>query len=217
MHRVLTGGPSSEIGLGLCALAIMTKAPRAGAVKTRLQPPLTPQEAAALNTCFLRDTARAVMGAGEKARAVAVFTPVGAEQAYESILPPEFVLIPQRGEFFGERLRFATGDLLQAGFQSCCLIDSDSPTVPGEIFRAAADAIQRGDDRIVLGPSDDGGYYLIGMSKLHPELFEEISWSTEHVLEQTIEKAETNGLEVHLLPTFFDVDDAATLSRLCEE
>src|SRR5437867_2822837 len=111
--RVLTSSPNDQIA-GFCALAIMTKAPRAGEVKTRLIPPLTAEEAAALNICFLRDTASVIStairkgkAAGKNACGVAVYTPRGAEEAYADILRPHFVLIPQRGESFGERLLFA--------------------------------------------------------------------------------------------------------------
>ena len=197
----------------------MTKAPQAGRVKTRLTPPLSPEEAAALNTCFLRDTAAAISraGAGREAQGVGVYTPVGAEAAYAGILPDDFVLVPQRGDAFGDRLSAATEDLLQLGFDSICLIDSDSPTVPENAFAEALDVLSRDEESVVLGPSDDGGYYLIGLKKLHRRLFEAIDWSTDRVLEQTIEAAREIGLLVHLLPTWFDVDDRATLSRLCQE
>jgi glycosyltransferase A (GT-A) superfamily protein (DUF2064 family) len=72
-------------------------------------------------------------------------------------------------------------------------------------------------DRVVLGPSDDGGYYLIGLKKSRRELFERIDWSTERVLEQTKQRARELNLEVASLPTGYDVDDAATLRRLCDE
>src|SRR6266576_3807440 len=112
MHRILDRQQGNQISAGLCALAIMTKAPRAGAVKTRLQPPLTPEEAADLNICFLRDIANAISCAicscglepSEKdsiARGVGVFTPVGSEKEYAGILPLDFDLIPQRGDGFG--------------------------------------------------------------------------------------------------------------------
>src|SRR4051795_11284025 len=118
LHRVLDPARGTLVPAGLCALAVMTKAPRAGRVKTRLTPPLTPEEAAALNTCFLRDTAVAISEAinGGKAQGVGVYTPVGAESAYSEILPGEFILVPQRGNQFGERLLAATHDLLQLGF-----------------------------------------------------------------------------------------------------
>jgi rSAM/selenodomain-associated transferase 1 len=226
---------------GSCALAVMTKAPQAGRVKTRLVPPLTPEQAAELNKCFLRDTAAAIVNAccgrpasdvaamqikqdntshSEAATAacgIAVYTPVGAESAYTDILPADFSLLPQRGDKFGERLYFAVEDLFKCGFASVCLIDSDSPTVTAENFAKAVELLTTSADRGVLGPSDDGGYYLIGMNQPHRHLFEQIDWSTERVLNQTIERATEIGLEVKLLPTGYDVDDNASLRRLCDE
>jgi len=225
---------------GLCALAIMTKAPQAGRVKTRLVPPLTPQEAAELNRCFLRDTAAAIARvcsrrpagdakkmdqnasasqseAAKAACGVAVYTPIGAESAYSDILPADFTLLPQRGDGFGDRLYFAVEDLFRCGFASVCLIDSDSPTVPAENFARAVELLSTGEDRVVLGPSEDGGYYLIGMSRPHRHLFEQIDWSTERVLNQTMQRATEMGLEVKLLPIGYDVDDAASLRRLRDE
>jgi rSAM/selenodomain-associated transferase 1 len=212
----------------VCALAVMTKAPQAGRVKTRLVPLLTPEEAAELNKCFLRDTAAAISSAsrrrpvadkGKTARAVgvAVYTPVGAELVYTDILPPDFTLLPQRGDEFGERLYFAIEDLFTCGFTSACLIDSDSPTVPAKNFAEAVELLSTSQDRVVLGPSDDGGYYLIGVKKPHRQLFERIDWSTERVLNQTMQRAIENGLEIKLLSTGYDVDDAASLGRLCDE
>jgi rSAM/selenodomain-associated transferase 1 len=218
-HRVLDPKNGDRVAAGQCALAVMTKAPQAGRVKTRLTPPLSPEEAASLNTCFLRDTALAIAQTtrGGSAQGVAVYTPVGAEAAYAEILPETFVLVPQRGDAFGERLSAATEDLLRLGFDSLCLIDSDSPTVPEKAFAQAVKFLSSAEDSVVLGPSDDGGYYLIGLKKLHRRLFEGIDWSTGRVLEQTVAAARAIELPVHLLPTWFDVDDHATLSRLCQE
>jgi rSAM/selenodomain-associated transferase 1 len=226
----------------LCALAVMTKAPQAGRVKTRLVPPLTPEEAAELNKSFLRDTAAAISSAcsrpavgyegkmdfkpeasashSEAATAacgIAVYTPVAAESAYADILPADFSLLPQRGDGFGERLYFAVEDLFKCGFESVCLIDSDSPTVPAENFVEAVELLSTTKDRVVLGPSDDGGYYLIGVKRPHRHLFEQIDWSTERVLNQTMQRATEIGIEVKLLPTGYDVDDGAGLRRLCNE
>jgi rSAM/selenodomain-associated transferase 1 len=219
VHRVLDPRKPTRIPKGLCALAVMTKAPRAGKVKTRLMPPLTPEEAAELNICFLRDTAEAIARVASEgfSRGIAVYTPVGSEGAYTGILPDEFELVAQRGDAFGERLTFATEDLFSLGFDSVCLIDSDSPTLPGRAFSEAVKILSGTEDTVVLGPSDDGGYYLIGLRNLHPSLFQNIDWSTERVLEQTIECAKKIDLKVHLLPTWYDVDDRATLHRLCRE
>lgn len=218
-NQVLDPTRPEQMPKGLCALAVMTKAPRAGQVKTRLTPPLTPEEAAALNVCFLRDTTTAISHAALSggARGIAVYTPVGAENAYAGILPAEFQLVPQRGEEFGERLLSAMEDLFQLGFGSVCLIDSDSPTVPQDVFTEAATRLAQPEETVVLGPAEDGGYYLIGLKKLHRALFEDIAWSTERVLEQTLERARTIKLPVHLLPKWYDVDDRWTLQRLCEE
>jgi rSAM/selenodomain-associated transferase 1 len=219
IHRVLSPQEHSGLPKGLCALAVMTKAPRAGKVKTRLSPPLTPEEAAQLNSCFLRDTAASIAATVQdgRARGIAVYTPLGAEREYGEILPAEFALVAQRGEALEDRLIFATEDLFSLGFESACLINSDSPTVPPQAFSQAVQILSEPEDALVLGPSEDGGYYLIGLKKLHRSLFQDIDWSTEHVLEQTIESARKLDLQVHLLPMWFDVDDRASLSRLVRE
>src|SRR5436190_18240787 len=97
LHRVLDPQRDDRVPPGFTALAVMTKAPQAGRVKTRLTPPLSPEEAAALNTCFLQDTAAAIsrVSAGERAQGVAVYTPRGSEAAYSEILPEDFILVPQ--------------------------------------------------------------------------------------------------------------------------
>ena len=200
-----------------CAFVVMTKAPRPGQVKTRLTPPLTPEEAASLNICFLRDTGAAIVSAGEGARGVVCYTPVGAEADYHGIFPDDFAFIPQRGTALGERLTLASQDLFAAGFSSVCLMGSDSPTVPASTFAQAIKILSSPDAGVVLGPTDDGGYYLIGFNKLHRRIFEEVDWSTESVLAQTKERANQSGLPFHLLPVAYDVDDRDTLSRLCQD
>jgi hypothetical protein len=114
------------------ALAVMAKAPRVGRVKTRLSPPLTLEQSAALNICFLRDTAQniAEVSSSGKSTGLICYTPIGDEAAFDDLLPSSFALIPQRGDTFGERLFAAAEDLLACGYGSICLIDSDSPTVP---------------------------------------------------------------------------------------
>jgi rSAM/selenodomain-associated transferase 1 len=226
-HRVVDPDTAAKNFGGCSALALMTKAPRAGKVKTRLVPPLTNEEAAQLNRCFLRDTGAAIsvccggLTAPNPTRpsacGIAVYTPVGSESDYTNILPADFSLLPQRGKNFGERLYFAAEDLFKCGFNTVCLIDSDSPTIPAENFTRAVELLSLPEDQIVLGPCDDGGYYLIGLKQLHREVFEGIDWSTERVFEQTRQRAIQIGVTVHELPRGFDVDDRATLHRLCDE
>jgi uncharacterized protein len=204
---------------GACALGIMTKAPRAGRVKTRLVPPLTLEEAAELQVCFLKDTAENIAAICDACRGtgIAVYTPEGAAASLRELLPPHFGLLPQHGDGLGERLSNAASDLLAAGYASVCLIDSDSPTVPPAAFARAAALLALPNPRVVLGPADDGGYYLVGVTARHPRLFAGIAWSTDRVLAQTIARAREIGLPVDLLPSWYDVDDGPSLRRLCRE
>jgi rSAM/selenodomain-associated transferase 1 len=206
---------------GRCALTVMAKAPRAGQVKTRLSPPLTPAEAASLNICFLQDTAEniaAVADSGVRcATGLIAYTPAGDASAFDGMLPSAFALLPQRGDSFGERLLFAAQDILALGFASVCLIDSDSPTLPRAALQQAVRELSRPGDRLVLGPADDGGYYLIGIKHPHAQLFEGIAWSTAAVFKQTCQRARAARLEVVELPRWYDVDDAAGLALLESE
>src|SRR5258706_1054149 len=201
-----------------CALALMAKVPFAGPVKSRLSPPLTPDDAATLRNCFLRDMTTNLFGMNsDGTEGVVLYPPANAEGFLHDLLPDGFKLVAQRGETLGERLVNAATDLLSNGFESVCLINSDSPTLPGEVLRTAASLLAQDGDRDVLGPSEDGGYYPIGLKRPHHELFERIAWSTADVLAHTIERAADINLPVELLPTWYDVDDAGTLRLLCEE
>ncbi|HVF27464.1 MAG TPA: TIGR04282 family arsenosugar biosynthesis glycosyltransferase [Pyrinomonadaceae bacterium] len=214
LSDTLRGGEKS------CALAVMIKSPRAGAVKTRLVPPLTSEEAAALSLCFLRDTLKNVASVARRtgARGVVMYTPEKDRPFFHELLPDDFYLLPQRGSSLGERLLNATTDLLHRGFDAVCLIGADSPTLPPATLVAAINLLAlSGDQRVVLGPCEDGGYYLIGLKRQHSQLFIGIEWSTERVLSQTLARAEEIGVGVELLPAWYDVDDARALRRLRDE
>ena len=205
---------------GLCALTIMAKAPRPGRVKTRLSPPLTAQQAATINVCFLQDTARnlaEVAALTGRAAGLVSYTPIGEEGLFNNLLPDGFNLIPQRGDNFGDRLHCTAQDVLAKGFSSVCLIDSDSPTVPAAAYVQAVQELQKPGNRIILGPTLDGGYYLIGLKIPHPEPFTEISWSTASVADETRTRCLSTGIEVVELPLWYDVDDATTLRILISE
>jgi hypothetical protein len=178
-------------------------------------------EAAALSSCFLSDTAANVAGVASEALSsvdgVVVYTPVDAADELAGLLPEEFLLLAQRGKSFGERLSNAAQDLLKVGYGSLCLINADSPTLPPNLLSSAVGALSRSGDRVVLGPSRDGGYYLIGLKQAHHRLFEEIEWSTSSVFAQTVERAFERGVEVEVLRDWYDVDSAAELSYLCDE
>lgn len=218
-YPLLDGALRSEERGAMCALAVMSKAPRPGKVKTRLSPPLTPEEAAALNICFLRDTAANIAECCTPGDAAGVicYTPVGDEEAFDGLLPEGFSLIAQRGDGFGERLLLAAEDLLACGFGAVCLIDSDSPTLPSQAFRMAVEELKKPGDRVVLGGSDDGGYYLIGLKQAHAAVFDRITWSTSVVFAETVERAREAKLPLVHLPLWYDVDDRATLGTLARE
>ena len=202
---------------GVCAIAIMAKESEPGRVKTRLCPPLSPDEAAELNTRFLRDISANIALAAEQARVqgFAAYHPPGAELFFHGILPAGFKLLWPGEAGIGRALPLAAHDLLaHQGYGSMCLVNADSPNLPTEYLTRAAALLAEPADRVVLGPSDDGGYYLIGLSRFHARLFEDIAWSTERVLAQTLDRAAEIGLPVAMLPAWYDVDDGGMLARL---
>ncbi len=195
------------------ALLVVAKRPAPGQTKTRLSPPLTPPQAAALYECFLRDTL-------ELMRQVVAVQPVVAylpleEEAYFKGLAPDFELILQEGPDLGVRLDNALTRYLQNGFERAVIMDSDSPTLPAACLQAAFTALDEAD--VVLGPCDDGGYYLIGLKRPAPRLLREVQMSTPQVVADTLALAAAEGLRVKLLPTWYDIDDVATLNRLLGE
>lgn len=198
------------------ALGIMCKAPVDGACKTRLCPPLTTAEAAALSRGFIADVA-AVIREVSPGGGVAVYTPEGAEAAFDGVLPAGFGMLAQRGADLGKRLLHATEDLLATGCAGVCLINSDSPTLPAAVLRQAIAALRQPGDRIVLGPAIDGGYYLIGLKTAHSALFRGIAWSTSRVLAQTLARVAGLGVPLSLLPCWYDVDDLGSLQLLLHE
>jgi hypothetical protein len=202
-----------------CAIAVMAKASTPGRTKTRLVPPLTHDEAAALNTAFLRDVADNLLAAGALADISGwmAFAPAGSESFFRSHLPPAIGLIETVAPDFGACLVHAAESLLGAGHGAVCLLNSDSPTLPIGYLIAAAHALATPGDRVVLGPSTDGGYYLIGLKAPHRGLFESVDWSTERVFRQTLSRAARQGLPVFELPIWYDVDDAAALRLLVGE
>jgi len=148
---------------------------------------------------------------------VVLYTPANAGALLHDLLPDGFKLVAQRGETLGERLVNGAAEFLDKGYDSVCLINSDSPTLPREILATAVSLLAQEGDRVVLGPSQDGGYYLIGLKRPHRSLFERITWSTADVLALTIERATDMNLPLQLLPMWYDVDDTVTLRLLCEE
>lgn len=199
-----------------CGVAVMAKASIPGRAKTRLVPPLDHDEAAAFNTAFLRDVFANIGAAGGRASigGYAAGGPSGSEAFFDDILPAGATYFECWFGHFGTCLRHATWELFDRGHESAIVLNSDSPTLPTELLVRTAEALALPGDRAVLGPSDDGGYYLLGLKQRHERMFEDIEWSTEHVAEQTRARAGELGLEVEVLPVWYDVDDAAALRTL---
>jgi len=197
------------------AVAIMAKAPRSGEVKTRLCPPLSPDEAASLYRCFLLDKIAQVR-ALESAAPVVAFSPPVARADFAA-LAPGFRLLAQRGADLGARLLNVVGDLLAEGHAGAIAVDSDTPTLPVQLLQEAVERLSLPGPDVVLGPTEDGGYYLIGVRAARPELFEGIAWSTPAVLGETLRRAEKAGLSTACLAPWSDVDTAGDLARLRAE
>jgi rSAM/selenodomain-associated transferase 1 len=197
----------------------MAKASHPGRTKTRLSPPLTPEEAAELNTAFLRDVADNLALAARKADIACymAFGPPGSAPFFEQHLPADVGLLEAWLPDFGDCLFHTLESLLAAGYGAACVLNSDSPTLPTEVLVDAARILREPGDRIILGPSTDGGYYLLGVKRPHRRLFEDVAWSTDRVLEQTRQRAAELDVDTVLLPTWYDVDDAASLLMLRRE
>ncbi|MCL4302182.1 MAG: TIGR04282 family arsenosugar biosynthesis glycosyltransferase [Anaerolineae bacterium] len=192
------------------ALLVVAKRPAPGQTKTRLSPPLLPDQAAALYECFLGDTLDLIRQV-PAAQPVIAYLPA-LEKPYFAALAPDFELILQDGPDLGVRLDNALTRYLQLGYKHVVIMDSDSPTLPARYLAAAFEALEKAE--VVLGPCDDGGYYLIGLNRPAPRLLREVPMSTPRVVADTLALAKEERLRVELLPTWYDVDDVTTLARL---
>ena len=207
-----------------CAVGVMAKAPRAGRSKTRLCPPLTPEQAAALSGAFLRDTTGNILEAAREAPIVgyAAYAPAGSEALVAAHVAPGTGLVladgsipvPKGVEGFGACLLHAIQGMLAHGHAAACVLSSDIPTLPTRLLVETAGHLLAPGDRAVLGACDDGGYYILGLKAPHARLFADIAWSTAAVAEATRERAREVGLARGELAPWYDVDDAASLGTL---
>ena len=195
------------------ALAVMAKVPAAGEVKTRLCPPLAPAEAAALARCFLLDRVEQLAAVADADRLVA-FAPREREAEVRALLGAGVRLVPQAGVDLGARLDHLLTSLLVEGYPGAIAVDADSPTLPTAFVERAGRLLVEDAADVVLGPCEDGGYYLIGLRRPAPALFRAMPWSTPAVTEETVARARRLGLRLGLLPRWFDVDRGEDLERL---
>ena len=204
----------------------MAKAPRAGLSKTRLMSLLSGEEAAALSGAFLRDVTQNLADAAPSGAVPYVaYAPAGAEALFAGLLAPGTGLIladghcgaPPGVQGFGRCLLHAMQALFARGHTAACVLNADSPTLPTRLLRQAALLLQQPGHRAVIGPAEDGGYYLLGATHPSASLFAHIDWSTDRVAGQTRQRARAEGLDVFELDTWYDVDEPAALVRLVRE
>jgi rSAM/selenodomain-associated transferase 1 len=195
-------------------LVIMAKKPQVGRTKTRMRPTLTSTEAAQLYEALLKDSIVLISGLEEIELAIAV-TPPESILYFRHISPSGTLLIPIECVDIGDCLTQVFECLLEMGYPKVLAFNADGPSVPPQYIHTAVQRLDQED--IVLGPSEDGGYYLVGMKQLFPQIFSGIAWSTPQVLAQTSDKIEALGLRAGLLPPWYDVDTATDLERLQAE
>ena len=195
---------------------VMVKAPRPGFVKTRLVPPLAAEDAASLAASFAQDAAANALCAAKDV--VVAYTPSAGRAILEPLLPPGLLWVEQQGADLGERLRAVVRHALKIGFGPVIIIGTDSPTMPASFIETAREALTNGEADVTLGPTADGGYYLVGVAAVDcRDLFRDVAWSTPHVYQQTARNASRLGLRLLSLPRWYDVDTPRDLLRLREE
>jgi rSAM/selenodomain-associated transferase 1 len=198
------------------ALIVMAKKPTVSTTKTRLCPPLTREETAGLYRCFLLDTLE-LMTRVDGVQPIIAYLPLDAEPFFKRLAPPGFEFIRQMGTNLAERLDYVLTQCLQKGHRQVVAVDSDSPTLPVAYLKQAFRALEDSNVDVVIGPCDDGGYYLIGIESPRPALFQGMVMSTSTVTAETLERARRNDLRSVRLPTWYDVDTAEDLEKLIGE
>jgi uncharacterized protein len=196
-------------------LGMMARAPVPGHCKTRLAATLGDAVAAKLYAAMIADSVDRYSRAGATRNVVVAATEHDGVRVLSALVPPDWEVVPQVGKGLGERLANAFRTLKVDG-SAVALVDSDSPTLPVEPVAAAFRRLN-GAGRVLLGPTDDGGYYLIGLSSLELEIFRDVPWSTPRVLEVTLDRCSALSLSTELLPSWYDVDESKDLERLCAE
>lgn len=199
-----------------CCTIVFAKNPVLGQVKTRLLPLLSPEGAASLYRAFLVDWCNALSTLPASDLVIA-YTPPDALRDMKSLIGEHPIYIPQGDSGLGERLTAMSRWACDQGYEKFLLVGSDSPTLPIAYIERAMELLESRD--VVIGPSTDGGYYLIGFSRSGaertiPAIFQDIAWSTEHVLRATLEKVDGTNAKVGVLSPWYDVDTPSDLEFL---
>jgi len=192
------------------ALLVFAKVPRPGDVKTRLTPTLSASAAARLYRAFLRDTLRQVVRLDADVRLY--LAPPLPEDGFDAV-PAGVTVHAQEGGGLGERMQRGVEATLAEGYHRVLLMGSDHPTLPLSFLREAGRALQ-GPNALCIGPTEDGGFYLLGMTAPVPELFEGMRYSHADVFADTLDRAKSTDADVTILPHWYDVDTPRDLRRM---
>lgn len=194
------------------ALLIFAKHPLPGMVKTRLVPPLSPEEAADLYRCMLGDVMEMVTNFSDLALYL-FYEGMDGARDYFAGFAPGITSHPQRGNDLGERMAEAFRFVFAMGHGAAVIIGTDAPDLPPAFIKEAFGRLESGKSKAVFGPCEDGGYYLLGLVQHNRALFRDLPWSSSAVLQESLKRAKEEGIEVSLLPMWHDVDTVADLER----
>lgn len=194
---------------------VMVKTPVPGTVKTRLTPALSSEDAAGLATAFVADVISSVLRTG--AALIIAYAPADGRAILEALLPDGLEWAQQQGRSLGERIDRAMTDAQARGFGPLIVVGTDSPTLPPARIQEAVATLKSGPTQVVLGPTEDGGYYLVGTKRHVPGLFDGVAWSTELAFTQTAANAARLGLRCRSLTPWYDIDTPDDLYRLQRE
>lgn len=195
------------------SLLLFAKVPRAGEVKTRLTPVLTAVEAAQLYTAFLRDTLRRLVRVESDLRLY--LAPPLPDEGLPGV-PTEVTVHEQEGDSLALRMRNAFRETFEAGYDRVVITGADHPTLPSSFVRQSFTVLEPSRS-ICLGPSEDGGYYLLGMNAFYPQPFEDMTYSHPHVFDETLKRIGRTAARLTVLPRWYDVDTPETLRRLVSD
>ena len=195
------------------ALIVFAKTPEPGRVKTRLTSFLHPGEAAVLYEAFLADALAQYQQLDADVR---LYASPGGAPFPSSLVPDGVSLHRQEGAGLGDRMQRAVLDSFAAGYHAAVIVGTDHPTLPSAFVDAAFDALAQ-PLALTIGPSEDGGYYLIGMNDFYPEVFEDMTYSHAHVFDDTLDRAGRTRATITVLPVWYDVDTPGDLQRLVDD
>ncbi len=194
----------------------MAKVPEPGVVKTRLRPFLSNYQCAEISVCFLRDTVAKALRVTPKV--IVAYSAIGDGAALFDLLPESIACIKQTAEDLGDRLTTVIDFAESDGCGPIIVIGTDSPTLPDELLATSLQRLAEPATELVLGETEDGGYYLVGLKQNIPAIFHGIPWSSDRVYSTTLKQAENNGLTgIVELSKWYDVDTPDDLRRLFSE